>query len=587
MARNILFLLILMAVPILAAAQPSPKEIKVTYPAAIDYTIKVIPSTSATESRSEWLVTLKLKGSNTGNTEFELPHKWAGRDDFLSGVKDLTVNGDGIASSIVSLTDLAEVNEVKIFRAIHTPNAALTIQYRLTRIGEAYPKSQSDAYSPVLEKNYFHVIGYGAWVVPRVPREQKLKVVMHWQMPADWAVANSFETGRREQSFSATMGAMRNALYLGGDFRLAKFSVKNYPVTVALRGEWGFFDENFADLAQRIFSMERAFWPDYKYPQSLISAIQVGPDSVPSGVNLGGTGVENAFALFLSPRTQLKELRHLITHELWHNWNTAKLGGLKDPERLLYWWSEGFTDFYTYRLMLRNGLFSNQEYAKAYNDVLRRYTLSNVRNAPNSRIGADFWNDYEVQRLAYQRGMLLAARLDREIGVASKGKYSLDDVMRDLKASAKPGRIIDTAVFDLHISRRLGRSYIPEISRYIDQGDTIEPDRDDLGRCFERHDIKVRAYDPGFDIGASVEAKKVIGVIDNGPAYRAGLRNNMPLRGWSIYNGDTSKEIELSGLADDKPLEIKFLPVGDMEFAVPQFALKSGLDKGMLARCGR
>ncbi len=584
MRQNILFFLAVVAMPIWAAAQPLSK---VTYPTALDFTVKVILPTTATEPRSEWLVTLTLKGSSTGSTEFELPNKWAGRDDLFSGIKDLSVSGDGITVPGVSATQMTDEDEVKIFRASHTPNAVLTVKYRLTRIGDAYPKSQSDAYSPVLEKNYFHVIGHGAWVVPRVAREQKLKIAMRWQMPADWVIANSFETSKREQKFTATMSAIRNALYLGGDFRLAKFSVRGHPVTVALRDDWGFFDKNFANLAQRIFSMERAFWPDYKYAHALISAIQVGPVNAPGGANLGGTGLENAFALFLSPRTQIKDLRHLIAHELWHNWNPGKLGELKEPERLLYWWSEGFTDFYTYRLMLRNGLVSNQEYANAYNDVLRRYMQSGVRNAQNSRIGADFWNNEDVKKLAYQRGMLLAARLDREIGVASQGKYSLDDVMRDLYVSDKPGRIIDAAVLDLHISRRLGRSYIPEISRYIDQGETLEPDRDDLGRCFERRDIKVRAYEPGFDIGASVEAKKVIGVIDNGPAYRAGLRNNMLLRGWSIYNGDTSKEIELSGLADDKPLEIKFLPVGDMEFAVPQFALKSGLDKGMLARCGR
>lgn len=582
--RKILFLLGLVVTPVLAGAQPL---LKVTYPTALDYTVKVILPTTANEARSEWLVTLTLKGSSSGSTEFELPHKWAGRDDFFSGIKDLTISGDGIAVPDVSATQLKDQGEVKVLSASHTPNAVLTVQYRLTRIGDAYPKSQSDAYSPVLEKNYFHVIGHGAWVVPRAPREHKLKIAMHWQMPANWAIANSFDTGKREQKFNASMTQLRSGLYLGGDFRLIKSSVHGYPVTVALRDDWGFFDKNFADLAQGIFLMERAFWPDYKYRHSLISAIQIGSANVPSGYNLGGTGLENAFALFLSPRTQIKELRHLITHELWHNWNPGKLGELKEPEQLLYWWSEGFTDFYAYRLMLRNGLFSNQEYANAYNDVLRRYMQSSVRNAPNSRISVDFWNNDEVKKLAYQRGMLLAARLDREIAVASVGKFSLDHVMRDLYASVKLGRSLDTVVLDAHIAKRLGRSYMPEISRYIEQGDTFEPADGDLGQCFERRDVRLRPYEAGFEVDASITAKKVIGVVPQSAAYQAGLRDDMKLVGWSVYNGDATKEIELNAFEGDKPLKIKFLPIAQTEIEVPQFALKAQLDSSVLKQCDR
>jgi predicted metalloprotease with PDZ domain len=36
-----------------------------------------------------------------------------------------------------------------------------------------------------------------------------------------------------------------------------------------------------------------------------------------------------------------------------------------------YWLSEGFTDFYTFRLLVRDGIWSNEQYADAVNDVLR------------------------------------------------------------------------------------------------------------------------------------------------------------------------------------------------------------------------
>ena len=150
----------------------------------------------------------------------------------------------------------------------------------------------------------------------------------------------------------------------------------------------GFFDENLTDLTKRVFEIERNFWNDHTQPFYLVSVIPTGP---PNDVgNVGGTALENAFAMFLAPRTQLKDIRYLLTHEYFHHWNPMKLGRLKSPEQLLYWWSEGVSDFYTHRLMLRGGLTTLTEYARGYNDVLKTYTNSTVRNASNLQIEKDF-----------------------------------------------------------------------------------------------------------------------------------------------------------------------------------------------------
>ena len=576
---------------------------------ALAYTIKVIPVSTGIE----WAVTLKLEGNANGLTEFEMPSSWAGREDLGQGIKDFKVMGGTISSDVEMknaavgksaqddmkglTSDSASVIKplpVSTHLVTHAPGAALTIEYRLARIGSAYPASQRDAYSPVLEANYFHVIGTGAWITPKLAREAPIKITLRWELPVEWAIANSFGAGERTQLVNTTLSSFRQGLYLGGDFRIAKVLVRNYPVYIALRSEWGFFDENFSDLAKRIVEMERAFWPDYRYPFFLVSAIPTGGAEFSS---VGGTSLENAFALFLSPRTQIKDLRFLLTHELLHQWNTRQFGNLQEPEQLLYWWSEGITDFYTNRLLLRNGLFTPQEFLKTYNEALRNYTQSKVRNAPNSRIETDFWKNAEVGRLPYLRGMLFATKLDYAIRDASKGQYSLDDVMRDLLKSAqrneKAGvKIITPKRFDAdllmsHIERRLGRSYSDEFDRYIEQGETIELASYDLGPCFERRDMPFRPYEAGFDSGASTAAKKVIGVVTESAAYKAGLRDGMPLVGWSIYGGDATKEIELSAMVNDKRVVIKYLPVAFAEIIVPQFMLKKELDAAALMQCGR
>lgn len=571
---------------------------------ALDYTVKVIPVSTGIE----WAVTLKLAGEASGVTEFEMPSSWAGREDLGQGIKDFKVSGGTISiDEVVKNADSASAPPavpapvstpapLSTRRVTHAPGGALTIEYRLVRIGNAYPASQREAYASVLQANYFHVIGTGAWVAPQLDRDAPVKITLHWDLPPEWAIANSFGAGQRMQVVNTTLGSFRQGLYLGGDFRIAKLLVRNYPVYIALRGEWGFFDENFSDLAKRIVEMERGFWPDYRYPFYLISAIPVGGSELSS---VGGTGLENAFALFLSPRAPVKDLRFLLTHELWHNWNARQFGNLQEPEQLLYWWSEGITDFYTYRLLLRHKLYTPQEFLKAYNEVLRAYTQSKVRNAPNSRIETDFWTNTEVGKLPYQRGMLFATQLNRAIQDASKGRYSLDDVMRDLRQSAQQNEAagantatntpkrLDTAILNRHIERRLGRSYADEFKRYIEQGETIGLASHDLGPCFERQDMPFRPYEAGFDSGASTAAKKAMGVVIDSAAYQAGLRDGMPLVGWSIYAGDPTKEIELSAMVNDKRTIIKYLPVALADIIVPQFVLKKGLSAAALLQCGR
>jgi hypothetical protein len=87
---------------------------------------------------------------------------------------------------------------------------------------------------------------------------------------------------------------------------------------------------------------------------------------------------------------------------------------------------------------------------------------------------------------------------------------------------------------------------------------------------FTIHDVG----DPGFDVRASVNARRVTGVR-TGSAAAAGLRDGQPLLGWSIYNGDSDRPATFTIQGDSARQRISYYPRGTGALA-PQLHIVDG-----------
>jgi predicted metalloprotease with PDZ domain len=429
---------------------------------------------------------------------------------------------------------------------------------------------------PLVQKDYFHWVGHGAWVKPAWGSSARIAVTLEWKnLPKDWSVSNSFGSNRRRQKFVDFLGAFEHAVYTGGDFRILERRVASKPVLVALRGSWKFSDEDFVELVEKIVAVEREFWRDYDYPYYLITLIPLeGP---PNALSIGGTGLTNSFATFVTTNAELNDLRFLLAHELFHNWNSPKLGRLPDPEQLSYWISEGFTDYYTYTLLLRAGLFTPGEYAGRYNEMLRAYYLSPARDASNERVLAEFWTDPDVGQLPYWRGALLAMKWDTMIRRATGGRHSLDDVMRDLFEEAKEDRSrpLTAEVLDRHVRRYAGQGILADVARHVTGGEPIPPDPDGLGGGFALREVETAPFDLGLDLEALKSKKEIAGVRPDSAAYAAGLRDGQTVvRRKPIYVGDATKHVEITVSDAEGERTITYLPAGRGGPKVPQYVAK-------------
>ena len=542
-----------------ATAQSRTRELK--------YTLEPILDKAGLRFR----IDLRYRGDATETTRLVLPNRWGGQSRLYQTVRNLRI--------ISPKGRLSDTDEPHVKLVNHQPNQMLQIQYELVQDFAGNPRGSGgrDYYRPILQPEYFHWIGHGAWVYPQWDEHETILVTLEWKnFPRSWTLANSFAVKTKNQRFQATLEEFIHAVFAGGDFRIQSIPVRGKAVYTAVRGSWQFSDPTFAEMVQRIVTVERDFWRDQRAAYYLVTLLPL--ESSPGSINIGGTGLTNSFANFASTNSEIDRFKHLLAHEYFHNWNSVKLGRLQEPDKLLYWFSEGFTDYYTYLLLLRSGLISLDEYIQRYNSWIREYYLSPVRTANNQRVLQDFWNDDDVHDLPYRRGFLLATNLNALIRSYTAGRNSLDDAMRDMfRAAQGRDRLLTTELIGEHIGGYAGRDVLPDIRRYIDNGETIMPEKNAFGPHIEVEMVGLPLFELGFDLERLLKEKTIAGVVESSAAYRAGLRNGQSVVKRSpISVGDATKPVELTIRTAQGDRTIQYYPATQKTVRVPQFKFRPG-----------
>lgn len=531
---------------------------------ALEYTLSPVFNGSELRFR----VDLKFKGDASGKTKLVLPNRWGGQTKIYQAIKNLILSSPNAKISDTSEPHIKVVN--------HQPNQILNIQYELVQDFPGNPKGESgrDYYRPLLQKNYFHWIGRSAWVRPDWDENASVLLTLRWDnLPSGWRLANSFGAGKKNQRFRTTIDDFNGGVFVGGDFRIQSIPVKGKPVYTAVRGKWQFSDAEFAGMVQKIVQVERNLWRDYNIPFYLVTLLPL--ESSSTSVNLGGTGTTNSFANFATPNAELNRFKQLLAHEYFHNWNSTKLGRLKEPAQLLFWFSEGFTDYYSYLMLLRGGLISLDEYLQSCNRLIREYYLSPVRNADNQKVLKDFWNDDDVHDLPYRQGFLIATNWNALIRTASGGKNSLDDAMREMFNFARRNKPeITSELINKNISRYTKRSVLRDIERYIENGELITPDKNAFGPQVRMEITEVPLFELGLDLDSLLNKKIINGVKEGSAAYQAGLRDGQTVvRRSGISLGDATKQIEITIKDGEGERIVKYYPASRNTVSVPEYKL--------------
>ena len=369
--------------------------------------------------------------------------------------------------------------EIKIVK--HTPNTPVKIYYQVEEIrdGDLEPGNQNMA---IISKKYIHFLGETFFIVPAWDSNIELNIRIVWNhMPSNWNIANSFGINEKFQETKLPLWKFKRSLFAAGDFRIIKKMIGNNPVYTAIRGSWKFSDDQFADLYSTITKTERDFWNDHNFPFYLITVLPL------SGSNdQTGTVRTNSYALFLSKNRIIDiSMKRLLAHEIFHSWIGDKIQ-FADPEQIVYWFKEGFTDYYAELLLLRSKLISLDEYIDQYNVILETYFTSPMRYEKNERLINEFGSDKYLTWMPYQRGRIFAQNLNYTIIKNSNWKKSLDDFMHDLVSRCiNESLIISNGSLSALIRYYAGDQILSDIMSTLNSGAVLKTIPDALGPCYK------------------------------------------------------------------------------------------------------
>jgi len=379
---------------------------------------------------------------------------------------------------------------------VHYPKSKLvSLTYRIHQdfIGDSLDLTNR----PRMNNSYFHVLGQELFIIPEdvfFTKQQTIEAKITWKnFPKDYKIHNTFASQKEIQIIKADINSeFYHSLFVGGDYRFYQFDYKNKPIVFAVRGTWyaDYSDDlKMFEALKKTVVVQREFWKDYgqEYYTVIMTPTVSQNDSLYHGQSTVGSAVKNGFMIQSSNNVfnHFGVLNYIYNHEMMHDWIGLKIRNAH--EELNYWFSEGFTDYYTYKNRLRSNDINSAEWIALFNEeVILAHYQNPKKNTPNYKIKDDFWNSREIEKVPYRRGAIFAFWLDNKIMKVSNQTESLDDLMRVLLKTCVTENKYLSDEFFLEEARKFlnGEDISYKFQKYILIGEDLELTSEELIDCF-------------------------------------------------------------------------------------------------------
>lgn len=304
------------------------------------------------------------------------------------------------------------------------------------------------------------------------------------------------------ESTPVSYAALTNGLFAFGAFRMETSDVDGLALRSAIRGDWALDDASLHAVTADTLGQAASLFEDPAFEQYFVMITPL--PELPQGSAVIGSGFDEAFFLLATPNAEPENLIHTITHEVLHEWIPRRAGQTDeatDPARA--WFTEGFTEYFTQRLLLQTGRITLDEFAVNMDALWTAYMTSDVNTLPAEALNERLFESEQTERLPYQRGALLALHWDTAL--KAEGGEGLTRVLANLidranalEADGQPRTLSDHA---LHAALRnaLGDRFDADYQQYIVEGGLIDLRTLTLPDCLEADAHAHLRIKPGYE----------------------------------------------------------------------------------------
>ena len=251
-------------------------------------------------------------------------------------------------------------------------------------------------------------------------------VRLRYELPKGWASAGMLQSQGSFDKFSNSYQLI---------YREEAFQKKS-------EGEVDFFlekegEELLPELAKVFGEEQKYFKADPKLGRYLVIVISAPAYGGEAGFrSLLVAHRESQVGPLMGGRNTLTQT---LSHEFFHLWEQEKANPAfeqkgsrgNQPEKGgdFRWFSEGFTDYFSYYFLAQAKILSLSEFAKILEESQKEVEMEYHQKKRPSLLNAskNFFLDFSSRRVSYLQGMLVALQLDYRLGVKSQFKKSLLD----------------------------------------------------------------------------------------------------------------------------------------------------------------
>jgi len=376
------------------------------------------------------------------------------------------------------------------------------------------------------------------------------------QPPSGWKIVNGRmdHAGQTEWSFPNWDVMVDTPTEIAPDWTQETFEVdgKKYHVVVHSFGAEGGKRPSLVKDIEKIVRAQIAMWGAPEFNEYTFLLHYAADDRSGDGMeHLTSTQIIEPGAL--GEPGMYEATLGTVSHEFFHVWNVKRLRpeelGPWDFTRSLrtrgLWVAEGFTNYYGHLMLRRAGIWNDKKFLEREAQTIGRIESaqgSKLMSAEESSLSAPFIDDAPHAQLTnlhnttisyYPKGELIGMVMDLLVRGRTKGRASLDDVMRRmydefyLKSPNSSyylrGRGYQTEDLERMVWQVSGKDFTDFFKRYVRSVEVLP--YDEAFSYVGLRLVKTQAKEP-FDAGLSIEfgwVAMIENVRNGSPAEEAGL----------------------------------------------------------------